>query len=97
MGAVADLQQFGLVQRVCEHSHCPAAIATDSTKSLLVELKKDHVAPETMKALEKAQHQMLRHFFRPPSVAQWLKAKRSRLLRPCNPSLKQFPRVLRAF
>ena len=41
-----DLQTFGLLQRVCEHTRCPTAIATDSTQSLLLELKREVVAPE---------------------------------------------------
>lgn len=34
MRAVPDLRQFGILQRVCEHSRCPAAINTEATESV---------------------------------------------------------------
>ena len=49
------------------------AIAADSTQSLLVELKREDVAPETMQGLQKLQQEMLRRFFTPPSVTRLLK------------------------
>ena len=47
----------GILQRVWEHSRCPAAINIEANKSLLTELKKDEVLPEVL-----AQQEMLRHF-----------------------------------
>ena len=73
MSAKAELQNYGLLQLVCEHSRCPSAIQTSATQRLLAELKREIVPPEVMESLLNLQQEMLKKFFTPSQVAQLLK------------------------